>query len=191
MLPLPGQSDAAGTQLLIECDERGEPTGSLVSRASAHTSPGVLHLAIALLLTRDGSLLLQHRRHRLFDDLWDVSGATHLIASETGAESVADAAHRCARDEWDVEVESFRQLGHIVYYADSASGCEREYCLIVRGEIAGEVHPVESVSYGARWIRNGDFQDLVRSGELQFSPWAEAIAEALPRDWDRMRGDGV
>jgi isopentenyldiphosphate isomerase len=151
----------------------------------------VLHLAIALLLTRDAELLLQHRRHRLFDDLWDVSGATHLIASQTGAESVADAAHRCARDEWDVEVESFRQLGHIVYYADSASGCEREYCLIVRGEVAGDVHPDERVAYGARWIANGDFRDVVRGGDLRFSPWAQAIAGALPPDWDRLPGHPV
>jgi len=135
--------ERTGEQILLACDPDGRFSGEYVQRDTAHQGDGRRHLAVAVLLyNRAGELLLQRRKHRLFDDVWDLTGATHPLHRPDGTdESLDDAAHRCLAHEYDVSVPGLVPIGAFVYFAQDRDGlhCEHEHCTVfVAVELADE-----------------------------------------------------
>ncbi len=51
-----------GTQLLFEADEKGKLNGKFVQRWDAHSTPGVKHLAFAILVLNSKGEFVLHKR---------------------------------------------------------------------------------------------------------------------------------
>lgn len=67
-------------QIILAVDSAGNFTGQYIPKSVGHTGKGQRHLAISVLLFNDkGQVLLQKRKHQVFDDIWDVTGATHPL----------------------------------------------------------------------------------------------------------------
>lgn len=175
-----------GDQILLACDDDGRFTGQYVRRDVAHSGDGHRHLAIAVLVAnREGQLLLQRRKHEVFDDVWDISGATHPLWLGDGAhESLEDAAHRCLRDEYDVRDAELQEIGAFSYFARDPDGvrCEREHCTLFVGQIGGEVTLNPEVGYAYAWVERADLLDDVAAAPDRFSPWALLSVELLQRE---------
>jgi isopentenyldiphosphate isomerase len=174
-------TDDTGGQLLFACDEHGRPTGEHVVRATAHIGDGQRHLAVVVILRNGrGEILLQRRKHRLFDDLWDLAGATHPLHLAGGRdESFEQAGRRCLRDEYGIEGTPLRLEGGFTYFARDGEYCENEYCAILVGDHDGPVAVRPSAGYECRWVAPAALREEIRAGAKRFAPWALVAVERL------------
>lgn len=128
------------SQKLTCVDSSGRETGEVIDRRSAHTSPGVKHLAIQVLVFNDKKELVLHER-----PLKKVGGGvldaptTHVLHGE----SKEEAARRCLKAEYGIEGEiPVKILGGFSYEKDYGDGsCENEYCIAAFVEFGGEISP--------------------------------------------------
>ena len=66
-------------QTLIVVDDEDNVV-HYASRSDCHSGDGLLHRGVAILLHNSkAEVLLQKRKHDLFDNLWDLTGATHPL----------------------------------------------------------------------------------------------------------------
>lgn len=148
-----------------------------MSRDQAHTEPGILHLAVAVLLQgEDGRLLLQLRKHLLFDHLWDITGATHPLVRDGQQESLEAAVRRCIRSEWNVELATMREVARFNYYAEAGALCEKEHCVTFSALAVGEPRHDPDSAYEAKWISSKSFPEMVERSPSDFTPWAVEVA---------------
>lgn len=79
--------------MILVCDDQGNSTGEYFP------------MAIAVFLhNQKGEVLLQKRKHKIFDNIWDLTGATDLYHLENGLnETFEEAARRCLKREYDIE----------------------------------------------------------------------------------------
>ncbi len=115
------------TQELILVGNDGKETGRTTDRRSAHTSPGLKHLAIQVLVFNSKNELILHER-----PLKKVGGGTldapttHILSGETKEV----AALRCLRNEYGIAGAKVEILGGFSYEKDYGDGsCENEFCL--------------------------------------------------------------
>ena len=174
-------SDQIDGQLLFACDEDGRPTGEHVPRATAHSGEGLRHLAVVVVLRNGrGEILLQRRKHRLFNALWDLTGATHPLHLDNGAdESFEEAGRRCLRDEYGIVGTSLRSEGGFSYFARDGERCENEYCVILVGRHEGPVTVHPDAGYECRWVAPELVVREIETSAEQFAPWAVIAVERL------------
>src|SRR3954465_14555229 len=167
-------NDPVEGQVLLACDERGAFGGRYVEREAAHTGAGVRHLAIAVLLWNSrGEVLLQKRKHRLFDGLWDVSGATHpLHRGDRPDETPEEATARCLEREYGLTGLLVQEIGAFNYYAQDEERCENEHCLLFIAQYDGEVVASDEVAYDCRWVPLTELFLGVAQHPERYTPWA-------------------
>lgn len=158
---------------VIACDDRGNPTGEYPKRELAHTGQGQHHLAITVLLYNSkGQVLLQKRKHRRFDDVWDFTGATDLLHQDGVDETFEKATARCLKREYGIENIKLQNLGGFNYFAEYGGSCENEHCAMMIGEYNGEIKLNEEVGYGYKWMDKTDFLNDIQRNPSSYSPWA-------------------
>jgi isopentenyl-diphosphate delta-isomerase len=162
------------SQTLLACDDGGVFRGRYVDREIAHTGAGVRHLAIAVLLwNARGEVLLQKRKHRLFDGLWDVSGATHpLHRGDQPDETPEEATARCLEREYGLSGLLAEEIGAFNYYAQDAERCENEHCLLFIAQYDGEVKVSDEVAYDCQWVPLAALFLGVAQHPARYTPWA-------------------
>jgi isopentenyl-diphosphate delta-isomerase len=150
-------------------------------REECHRGDGLQHRAVLLLLhDARRRLLLQRRRHNLFDGLWDLAGATHPRHMGGRDESYEEAAARCLQAEWRTEA-PLRSVLAFRYFARDGDRCENEYCVLLAGETDPDVAPHLGHAYAHRWITWHQLGRELSSTPQGFTPWLRsAIAELRP-----------
>lgn len=127
-------------QPMVVVDEKGNPTGEIVKRAAAHSSPGIKHLAFIVFVINSKNEFVLHKRHgkKIGGDTID-SPVSHVLKGET----VEEAVHRCLKHEYGIEEQlPLLNLGGFSYEKDYGDGtCENEYCLVLVAEYDGELSP--------------------------------------------------
>jgi isopentenyl-diphosphate delta-isomerase len=128
------------TQRLICVDADGRETGRVVDRKTAHSTPGVKHLAIQVVVFNSAKELVLHERPmtKVGGGVLD-SPTTHVLAGETPQE----AAARCLRNEYGVsERLRIRIVKGFAYDKDYGDGsCENEFCLSSFAVYDGPIRP--------------------------------------------------
>ncbi|MCL4365644.1 NUDIX domain-containing protein, partial [Patescibacteria group bacterium] len=83
-------------QIILAVDDNGKFL-EYIPKEVGHTGLGKRHLAIAVILYNfKGQVLLQKRKHQIFNNIWDTTGATHPLHRENGSdESLEEATRRC------------------------------------------------------------------------------------------------
>lgn len=164
-------------QIIISCDEKGDFLG-YIPKSLGHSADGVRHRAIDVLLyNARGQVLLQKRKHKVFDDIWDVTGATHPLHSNIGAdENYQDATYRCLNREYGITTEiPLQKLGEFNYFAKYADNlCENEHCARMIGEYNGRVKLNPEVGYEYKWVDKMAFFADISANPQKYSPWAVA-----------------
>lgn len=166
-------------QTLILVDNNDRILG-YAPRSVCHTGKGRRHRAFVIALYNDGGqILLQRRKHALFTNLWDLTGASHPLRLRGRNESYAEAAARCIRDEFGVRGISFRKLGAFNYFAPQGKKCENEHCALIVGKYDGKVRANPQVAYGFKWASFEDTLAEIRRKPESFVMWARLGAKLL------------
>lgn len=164
-------------QIILACDDQGKFSGEYIPKEVGHTGLGKRHLAITVLLqNKQGEVLLQKRKHKVFNDIWDLTGATHPLHLENGHdETFEEATLRCLKREYEIEegeVSNLRNLGAFNYFAQDGEKCENEHCAILVGEYDGEVKLNPEVGYGYKWMEKQDFLKDIAQNPEKYTAWA-------------------
>lgn len=164
-------------QQLLLVDENDKPTGLYVERSLCHKGKGLRHRAFVLVLyNKKGEVLLQKRKHQLWDGYWDISATTHVLHLPTGDETYQQAAARCLKRELGIKVKDLEQVGGFTYYAKNPSGdeagknyCENEYCAILVGQYDKEITSNPRVIYEHAWVPYYKVYEKLPT----YTPWAQ------------------
>ena len=161
-------------QVILSCDDQGNFL-EYISKEAGHTGQGRRHLAIAVILQNSkGQILLQKRKHKIFDNIWDITGATHPLHRENGSdESLEEATWRCLRVEFGIKEKMLlKNLGFFNYFAQYGEFCENEHCHLLVGEYDGEVNLSPDVGYEYKWMDKKDFLKDLGVNPKNYTPWA-------------------
>ena len=169
-------------QIIIVCDDEGNPTGEYIPKMEGVSGDGKKHLAVSVLLVnKKNKVLLQKRKHLVFDNLWDVTASTDLSHFDSGKdETLEDAVRRCLKREYNIDsVNNLKNLGGFSYFAKDGSHCENEYDVVWVREYDGEVNLNPEVGYEYKWMDKQDFLKDIETNPQNYTPWAIEGAKVL------------
>ncbi len=168
-------------QTLILVDNNDNILG-YAPRSVCHTGNGKRHRAFVIALYNSkGEILLQRRRHALFSNMWDLTGASHPLRLQGRNESYAEAAARCVKDEFGLKGISFRKIGAFNYFAPQGKKCENEHCALIVGKYDGRVKANPKATYGFRWASLQLTLGELRKKPESFVMWARLGAMVLQK----------
>ena len=169
-------------QTLILVDNNDRILG-YAPRSVCHTGKGRRHRAfVVALYNGDGKLLLQKRKHDLFSNMWDLTGASHPLRLGSRNETYSEAAARCVRTEFGVGKVFLRKIGAFNYYAPHGKKCENEHCAVIVGRYDGKLKVNHNVAYGFRWATLSETLREIRTHPETFVMWARLGARVLKND---------
>lgn len=167
-------------QVILACDDQGNFL-EYIPRMVGHTGEGRRHLAITVLLYNSkGEVLLQRRKHKVFDNIWDFTASTHPLHREDGFdESLEEATIRALKDEYGIENVKLEKVGSFNYFAKIDGLCENEHDHILIGEYNGEVKLNPNVGYEYKWMNKKEFLKDFEENLSKYAPWVPGGVEIL------------
>src|SRR3989344_1683522 len=168
-------------QIILAVDDSGKFTGEYIPKSVGHSGEGKRHLAISVLLENSkGEVLLQKRKHQVFDDIWDVTGATHPLHREDGSdETVEEATLRCLGREYGIKDIALKNYGFFNYFAKDGENCENEHCAILVGTYDGELDLNPEVGYSYKWMDKSEFLKDIEENPKKYTAWATPAVKLL------------
>jgi isopentenyldiphosphate isomerase len=153
---------------------------------------GEKHVGITIAcLDDDRRILVQHRRHKIFDKVWSLSGDTHPRRYESSnVESLSEAARRCAKEDLGIIVKSWREILIVSYSARDPRDpryCENELLHILAANYSGPMKMNRDSAYELRWA---EFSEISRDSQAdvkkkpidrKYAPWVDAMF-SLPHE---------
>lgn len=166
-------------QIILACDNQGKFL-EYIPKTVGHTGKGRRHLAITVLvLNSEGELLLQRRKHKIFDNIWDFTASTHLLHTIDKDETIEEAALRALRQEYQIENVSLKRVGEFNYFAQIGNFCENEHDVFLIGEYNGEVSLDPSVGYEYKWMDKIEFLKDFEANPGKYTPWTREAVKLL------------
>ncbi|HVZ11573.1 MAG TPA: hypothetical protein VG965_00955 [Patescibacteria group bacterium] len=167
-------------QIIATCDKKGNIIGE-IERWKAHEE-GILHRAFTVALIYKGSYVVQHRKHPVFDGVFDVSTSSHQIMQNGKLQDTFEAARTSLSREWNLDAEDlgeFKHKGAIYYKAKDSKSIyiEHEYCDIVQVEINHIPTPNYEVAYGVSLMTRAEIRNKKSRIYPLFAPWVIAALE--------------
>ncbi len=157
-------------------------------REECHSGNGIHHRAFTILiLNKNKEILLQKRKHEIWDGYWDLTNSHPLHLGDRN-ESYEEAAVRCLKQEWDISIEpsAIKNLFGFNYFDRYDGRCENEYCMLVVAEYSGEVKPNKEVCYEFKWVKYDELLEDVMKNQTNYTPWlVMAIKELQNHSFSR------
>lgn len=147
-----------------------------------HTGKGKRHRAfVTLIFDSNNNVTLQRRKHRLFDNLWDLTAVSHPLHAGDRDESYQEASDRALGKEIGVNHVPTEKIGAFCYFARDEQNCENEYCAVLVGEYDGEFSPSPDEVYEIKKIPYKIFVAEVKSDPSKYTPWAVLAVKVLEK----------
>jgi len=147
------------------------------SRSDCHSGDGLRHRGVAILLHNShAEVLLQKRKHDLFDNFWDLTGATHPLHLDNRDETYEESGIRCLKAEWGIELPLHRVLA-FTYFERDKNRCENEYCVLLAGKYDGELNPNPHHIYEFRWVTWSQLVHELTQEPEGFTAWLKEVVE--------------
>jgi len=152
---------------------------------------GQRHIGINIACVDDeGRILVAHRRHRIFDKVWTLSGDTHPYRVYGGqtVENLVQASRRCAMDDFGADIKGWTKTLTVSYSARDPRNlryCENELMHVMMARYSGPLRMNEKNAYELRWAELGEISEELPADsekepiERKYAPWVHAIF-ALP-----------
>lgn len=175
----------AQNQFVMLVDKKDQFLGKYAPRTQAHQGEGLHHRAfVCFLIDKTGRILLQKRKHWLWDNLWDLTAISHTLHFPDYDESYEEATVRGLKKEMGLTGVKTKKIGGFNYYAKHVKdeGCENEYCAIMVGKYDGKVRPNPDEVYEYKWMDFGEFRKDVKINPQIYTPWAKLTVETLEKD---------
>ncbi len=162
-------------QIILACDDSGNFL-EYISKEVGHTGKGKRHFAISVFVyNSNGEVLLQKRKHQVFDDIWDMTASTHQLRREDGTnETDEEATIRALKREYNINPEKLKNLhkvGTINYFAQYGNYCENEHDIILIAEYNDEINLNLEVGYEYKWMRKKEFVQDIENNPKTYTPW--------------------
>ena len=138
--------------MIAACDKKGNILGE-IEIWEAHEK-GILHRAFAVAIVYKGKYIIQHRKHPVFDGVFDVTSSSHQVYMRETLQDTIEATYQCLEREWNITkkdlVKQPKDLGTVYYKAKDKFSIytEHEVCNVVVCEVKNLPEIVEEVSYG-------------------------------------------
>lgn len=159
-------------QKLVLVDKKDNFVGN-ASYEDCHRGKGVRHRAfVTLLFDKNNWVLLQRRKHRLFDGLWDLTAISHPLVNGVKTETYQQASDRALNKEMGIKGASITNIGAFNYFARDGKNCENEYCAVLVGNYDGRLNVNHREIYESKKVSFGDFIKELRSNKSNYTPWA-------------------
>jgi isopentenyldiphosphate isomerase len=153
---------------------------------------GEKHVGITIAcLDDDRRILVQHRRHKIFDKVWSLSGDTHPRKYDARKEeSLSEAARRCAKEDLGVVIKGWKEILSVSYSSRDPRDpryCENELLHILAAKYSGSMNMNKNSAYELRWA---EFAEISRDSrkdskkkpiDRKYAPWVHAMF-SLPRE---------
>ena len=166
-------------QTILACDDQGNFL-EYIPRITGHTGEGRRHLAITVLIHNSkGEVLLQKRKHKIFDNIWDFTASTHPLHTSDGDETLEQATARALKDEYRIENVSFKVLGSFNYFTQIGELCENEHDHLLIGEYNGQVKLNPRVAYEYKWVDKQQMLKDMEQNPQKYSSWAKEGLKVL------------
>ncbi len=161
---------------LILVDEKDNFLGKYASKSRCHCGDGLHHRAFTILiLNQKDEVLLQKRKHKLWDGFWDLTNS-HPFHQGDIDETYEEAVSRCLENEWGV-IFPVKKLFDFNYFAKYGDFCENEFCVCFSGEYNGEVFPNPKIIYKYKWIPLKKLFLNIKTKPNLYTPWAKIALE--------------
>lgn len=158
-------------QMLILVDKNDKSLGKYASKERCHIGKGLHHRAFTILIfNKKGKVLLQKRKHELWDGFWDLTNS-HPLHKDNKNESYHQAATRCLKREWGIETPVKKLFGFNYLAKYKKNFCENEYCLFLVGECKRNVYPNPEVAYGYKWMALEPLLKDIKIHPNKYTPW--------------------
>ena len=167
------------SQTLLVVDDRDKLLG-YAPREKCHTGRGIRHRAfVTLLFDSGGHVILQRRKHRLFDGFWDLTAISHPLHIDGHDESYQEASDRALLRETEIVSVPVRKIGAFNYFAQDGANCENEYCAVLIGRYDGGFRPNSEEVYEVKKINFKNFIAGISKNPQMYTPWARLAAKQL------------
>lgn len=160
-------------QIILACDDNGKFL-EYIPKLVGHKGKGRRHLAITVLLyNSNNQVLLQKRKHQIFDKTWDFTASTHLLHQDGKQDETSElATFRALKDEYDIENHiKLDNLGSFNYFAQNGEFCENEHCAMMVGVYDGKIKLDPEVGYEYKWMDLNEFLQDVSISPEKYVPW--------------------
>lgn len=168
-------------QIIATCDKKGNITGE-IERWEAHKK-GVLHRAFTLTLIYNDSYILQHRKHPVFDGVFDITSSSHQLMTNGRLGDTVISARRTLFREWKVKpadvLGEFKLKGAIYYKAKDTNSIytEHEVCDIVEVRVKKIPEPNLDVAYGYSLVTKKELMNKKSRTYSLLAPWVKTAIE--------------
>jgi len=167
-----------------------------VRNGSEGPTLGQKHIGITIAcLDEDRRILVQRRRHRIFDKVWSLSGDTHPRKYyDRKVESLSEAARRCAKEDLGVMVGNWVQTLSVSYSARDPCDpryCENELLYLLVAKLAGPVQMNRENVYELRSVEIAEISRDIRADlrkkpfDRKYAPWVLALFSLPSRKIER------
>lgn len=167
------------SQIISAVDDSGKFL-RYIPKEEGHRGEGIHHLAITVFIFNSkDEVLLQKRKHKVFDNFWDNTASTHQLHLADHDETDEEATLRTLKREYEIENIVLQNLGGFNYFEKYGDYCENEFCKLLVGIYDGEVKLNPEVGYSYRWIVKEDFLKELEEKPEEYTPWCKVAAKIL------------
>lgn len=153
-----------------------------VERWLAHKQ-GILHRGFTVILVYDNQLILQQRRHPVFDRYFDLSFSSHPILINNQLQTMEKAIFQTLKREWNLEKEELKAdlkfLDKIYYQAKDPktiySEHEIDYLYFI--ELKKLPQPNPNFAYGYKLVNKNQLTTEFGKAKIKLAPWVSKIIE--------------
>ncbi|OGE26394.1 hypothetical protein A3C26_01535 [Candidatus Daviesbacteria bacterium RIFCSPHIGHO2_02_FULL_39_12] len=169
-------------QIILAVDDQGKFL-EYIPKSIGHTGLGRRHLAVTFLIFNSkGEVLLQRRKHQVFDNIWDFTASTHPLHKRDGTnETLKEAALRSLKNECniDLSITDIKVVGEFNYFAQIGEYCENEHDFLLIGEYNGQVKLNPEVAYEYKWVSKQVLLNDMNQNPQKYTAWANEGLKVL------------
>src|SRR3989338_3470242 len=169
-------------QTILACDDNGKFL-EYIPRMEGHLGHGKRHIGITIvLLNKKGQMLLQRRKHLVFDNIWCFTADTHPLHLGERDETNEEACVRCLDREYAIKKKiNFNNYGKFNYFGIYKQYCENENCFLMVGEYNGKFILNPEAGYEYKWVSKEDFLKDFEENPKKYAPGVPEGVELLKK----------
>ncbi|MBI4973667.1 hypothetical protein HZC27_03600 [Candidatus Roizmanbacteria bacterium] len=144
---------------------------------------GVLHRGYTAILEFENNIILQHRKHPVFDGVYDLSFSSHEFYQGVKLQPDEEAIYEGLKREWGVDKFEIRNLKFLntVYYKEKDIKSdyfehEIDYIYVVELNKMPTANP--DFAYGQKVISKATVASDIAKLGVPLAPWVEKILDA-------------
>jgi len=166
-------------QYLAQVDNKNNIIGK-IEKWEAHKT-GILHRGYTVILTVGEEIILQLRKHPVFDHVFDLSFSSHQTYQENTLQDDVSAIYEGLFREWLVKKEEIIETPvflRTIYYKekDIKSGyIEHEIDYIYHVELKKTPSFSPDFAYGFTMIKKSEIQNAIKQLTFPTAPWIKEL----------------